>query len=351
MNTTQRYSQNIRITFFICDLPGEMPMKKYLAVDAGGTKVAAILYDETFTPIRTARVGSMRSNTTSDELAEKNAASLIEQLGIDSETVIDRVTGIYDSSLIRRIKAVCKLENESSCGELGLGLAASGIFGDGMLALSGTGATMFARYGGSCYYLGGYGASVSDEGSGYWMSRIALDCAIKDFEGRGEKTLLTELVTQHFGRDNLRDAIFSIYSRENVSPASSVASCAPLITKAAEKGDAAAIRILEETGRSLASQLYALMRMNSIPHNIPVTISGSVWRGHELIFNTFSSELKKYDSGISIIVPEFEPIVGGVIAHYYDEKHNFNENEKSEFKKKYSDYLYNIKNKGEPKPC
>lgn len=319
-------------------------MKNYMVVDAGGTKVDAILYDETFSPIRSARVGSMRGNTTSDDLAQKNAASLIDQLRISGDTVIDRITGIYDEVLIRKLLSVCKVESEAPCGELGLGLSAAGIFEDGMLALSGTGSTMFARYGGRCYYLGGYGAAVSDEGSGYWMSRIALGYAIRDFEGRGEKTLLTDLIMSHFERDNIRDAIFSIYSCENISPTASVASCAPLITKAAEKGDEVALRILKETGFSLASQLHALMRTNNIPNTVPVTISGSVWRGHDLIFNTFSSALKEFDSRIKIIIPEFEPIVGGVIEHYYHEKHSYNDNEKSQFKKKFSDFLY--KNKG-----
>ncbi|MBE6541383.1 MAG: hypothetical protein E7672_02930 [Ruminococcaceae bacterium] len=318
-------------------------MANYIAVDAGGTKVAAILYDENFKPLRRAKVGSMRSNTTSPELVEKNASDLVEQLGITENTVINRVAGIYDRSLISKLNEVCTVEEQISYGELGLGLYAAGIFGDGILSLSGTGATTFAKFNGKEYMVGGYGAIVSDEGSGYWMSREALNYAIKDFEGRGEKTLLTEFITKHFERDNLHDAIFSIYGRKNVSPASSVASCAPLVEKAAYAGDRIALKIIEATGASMADQLMSLMRMYNIPGTVPVTVSGSIWKGHELMFSTYKNKIENHDKNIKIILPDFEPIVGSVIGHFYQVHGKFDSTDKEFFKQYYSEYLFNVK--------
>ncbi len=318
-------------------------MHKYLAVDSGGTKVAAILYDDSFRPLKTARAGSMRQNTTSQNLIDSNVESLFSQLGITPDTEIAKVSGIYDGYLLNRLSEYCTVGSSESYGELGLGLYAAGIFGDGILSLSGTGSTTFAKFKGKTYILGGYGAAVSDEGSGYWMSRIALDCAIKSYEGRGEKTLLEDLITEHFGRSDLRDAIFSIYSAPDKSPAACVASCAPVVEKAAYAGDRIALKIIEDTGRSLGEQLLALMRINNIPNTLPVTISGSVWRGHPLMFANFKNTVTEKDSGINIIVPEFEPIVGSVIGHYYAENGKFEESDREFFRTNYSEYLFNIK--------
>ena len=170
-------------------------MKQYLAVDSGGTKVLAILYDEAFRPIRSARAGSMRDNTTARDLVLRNADQLIDDLGIGGQT-ISLLTGVWDGGLSERLNARCTVEKSIGCGELDEGFYAAGIIGNGYLALSGTGATLFARYEGKAYYCGGFGAAVADEGSGYWMSRNAFNAAIKDWEGRGPYTLLTQLIAR-----------------------------------------------------------------------------------------------------------------------------------------------------------
>ena len=60
-------------------------MKYCLAVDSGGTKVLAILYDQDFRPIRVCRVGSTRSNTTSADLVERNIRQLVDSLQLEGK--------------------------------------------------------------------------------------------------------------------------------------------------------------------------------------------------------------------------------------------------------------------------
>ena len=103
-------------------------MKNYLAVDSGGSKVLAILYDEDFRPVKTCRVGSMRGNTTSKELIRRNVDTLIESLGL-AGMCLDCVSGIVDGGLMERMKACGTVVMKGAgCGELEAGLAAAGIF-------------------------------------------------------------------------------------------------------------------------------------------------------------------------------------------------------------------------------
>jgi len=318
-------------------------MAKYLAVDSGGTKVMAIMYDDTFMPLAYARVGSMRPNTTSDDLIERNINSLMEQLGCDSTTVFEQVAGVIESSFVNELEKKCTVNKKIGMGENTIGYAAAGLFGDAMLALSGTGCTMFSRYKGEAGYLGGYGAAVSDEGSGYWMSRHALEAAIKSYEGRGPKTMLEDLVTEYLGGNNLQSAIFSIYSRKDRSPVSSVASCAPLLDKAAYAGDLIALDIIKKTGFAIGQQLEALARIKSIPQTVPVTISGSVWRGHPMLFSEFKKTVHATSPEREIVIPEFEPIIGVIIEHYYRVNGSFDQNIKNKFLDAYSKHTFNIK--------
>ena len=317
-------------------------MKNYLAVDSGGTKVLAVLYDEQFRPIKTCRTGSLRKNTTPPDLIRRNLDTLVDELGL-AQIKLDRVAGILDTGFVEGLEErgieICCI---SSCDELEAGLATAGIFGNGLMALSGTGATMFGIYDGCRHYLGGYGASVSDEGSGYWLARNAFGAAIKASEGRGPDTLLVDLIAQRFGcPGDLRNAIFRIYGQPGVSPVACVASCSPLVSAAAEAGDAVALELLKETGQVLGEQLVALVRMQKLPKDLPVTISGSVWRSHNALFDAFGGILRQ--NGLNpVTVPVFEPIVGVIIRHYYELYGQFGEEDRQRFEVLYPEYVFSI---------
>lgn len=319
-------------------------MSKYhLALDSGGSKVIALLYDDEFRFISTHRTGSLRSNTTAPELVEQNITSLIDDMGIRGHE-IGWITGIPDGGLVERIKALCPVDRIATCGEFDLGLHAAGLFGDGLLALSGTGATMFASCGGKRYATGGYGAAVSDAGSGYWIGRAAFNAAIEDDEGRGPRTQLTDLLAEKLGgtRESFGHAVFSIYSQNKVSPTAYVASCTPLVSQAALAGDGAALRILERAGYLIGSQLVALVKKHRLPRSLPVTISGSVWRSHPLLFDTFRDTLAEAGLDGNLHIPAFEPIVGAVIGHYHALHGDFSLSDRERFAEQFSAHAFTV---------
>ena len=327
-------------------------MKQYLAVDSGGTKVLAVLYNEDFEPIRIARVGSFRDNTTPPELVRRNMETLLSRLELDKGGVLDGITGLIDHTFYEQLREKCVIRHTDHCGEMEAGLHAAEIFGDGLLALSGTGATMFGRCNGKHCYAGAYGAAVSDIGSGYWMGREILNAAIRDYEGWGPQTLLTELVCRHFGyekgtpeetRTQLNSAIFSIYSRHDYSPSACVASCAPLATEAADRGDTVALQILEETGRMLGTMMISMIRKHGIPDELPMTISGSVWRGHRQLFDTFANLIHTQSPDRPLLIPEFEPILGVMIRHWLQVYGKFDRADKTRLAEMYPEYTFAIR--------
>lgn len=320
-------------------------MKYYLCLDSGGTKLAAVLYDEDFRRRGVSVVGSVRPNTTGAELAEKNIARLIEELGISGKT-LEEYAGTCEDSVINAIKSVCTVKGRGIFGELDMGLSAAGIFGDGMLALCGTGATVFARTGDKKIAAGGYGAAVSDEGSGYYIGRSALIAAIRDTEGRGEHTALSDLIAEELGfdgRERLREAIFSIYGKKDVSPVASVARLVPTVIKAAGRNDAVAVSILEEAGELLGRQLIYLISANGLPTDLPVTVSGSVWRGNPVLFDKFRRTCReKYDK-ISVTVPRLEPVLGAAAYNIHKIKNELTDSDITRLIKEFPEFEYDIK--------
>ena len=300
-------------------------MKNYIAIDSGGTKVIAILYDETFRPKAISRVGSFRANTTPADQIKKNMEQLVTELGITANTVIHRISGFTTKEFIAFLKDTCTVLQVDLMGELTAGLRAAGIMGDGVQALSGTGSNSAACYQGKEYFAGGYGSNIADIGSGYWIGREAMITAIADFEGYGPRTLLTDCLAEHLGgqRDTFREAVFSIYKNDMASICTQVASCSRAVSRAAEQGDPAAIRILETAGKQLAAQTIALIQKHQLPDDLPMTISGSVWRSHDSFITSFVSAILERYPDRHIILPKFEPIVGVIIKHCYDRDGEF----------------------------
>ena len=312
----------------------------HLVMDAGGTKVAAVLYDEEFRLISTHRVGSFRMFTTPDELVVEHMEQLIAELPLKGK-MLQRLSGMVDARFAERLRRVCKIQQIVPDAELDLCLYAAEIFGDGALALSGTGSHARLRLDGSFHGVGGYGALISDEGSGYWIGREALNAAILDDQQRGPATALTAMILRTFGKesDSLDRTLFRFYEA-GASPASRVASCCRLVSQAADEGDAVAIDILHRAGHGLAEQTAAALRRYAPDRDLPLTAAGSVWRANAAFARAFADTLHDTYPEKTIVIPRFEPIVGAVLKHYYDQNGPLTDEVRHRFIDQFSPYHF-----------
>jgi len=317
-------------------------MRNYLAIDSGGTKVQAILYDEHLHPIQISRVGSMRDNTTCEDLIRQNMEQLRDELCLTPETVIECISGVgVSGDMVTFLQESCQVRSVDYLNEGIVALNAACIFGDGIQTLAGTGSNCTAKYGERFIFCGGYGAWISDAGSGYWIGREAINAGIADYEGYGERTILTDYVAEHFGRNRERysEIVSSIYGNEQISPAAQIASCAQPVSKAAKEGDKVALSILAAAGKVLGDQTTALIRREQIPDEVPVTISGSVWRSHRILFDTYQECIRAQASARPIKLPVFEPIIGIMIKQYRDRTGNFTDADCALLKELYPQFV------------
>ena len=317
-------------------------MRYHLAVDSGGTKVQAVLYDDAFHPVDQCRVGSMRLSAMSREAAERHAEELLAKLRIP-EREMGCICGIVEPVLQEKIQPYLDPGAVVSVTEADMGFGACGVTGDACLTVAGTGATVFVRKGEQLLHAGGYGSAVADEGSGYWIGRMALGAAIHDYEGRGPKTLLTDLLAARMGgnRESFRERVFSyMYGDHSCEVLSRVAGCTPLVSSAALQGDVCARNILMEAGMLLAQQACAMIRKCELSPYIPVALSGSVWRSHEILKQTFTRVLRENGALGQVVAPLFEPVMGAVIDHLKRIRGGLSPEDMQEIQKQFKDYLY-----------
>ncbi|MEO8398565.1 MAG: BadF/BadG/BcrA/BcrD ATPase family protein, partial [Ignavibacteriaceae bacterium] len=82
----------------------------------------------------------------------------------------------------------------------------------GSILIAGTGSIMFGKDSkGGVHRVGGFGRFIGDEGSGFSIGKKGLTAISKNFDGRGEQTLLTDLINEKFKIDSPGKLIIEIH--------------------------------------------------------------------------------------------------------------------------------------------
>lgn len=247
----------------------------YLAFDGGGTKLAAAALSERGEIIASATVkGGINRKTAAEAQIRSTVSAALEAL---SDT-LGEFRVIHSAGFFMHNDAIFEELTGSAVTELDeglLGLLAAGIEGDGVVMISGTGAdAYFIRDGKTDEIIGGYGAFLGDGGSGFAIGRDAINAAARSYEGRGEKTLLEDMLRKKYPAETFRKSLYGIYSSEYT--VGSIASFCIECEKAADQGDEVALQIFKDAAKELYSYASAGYKKLGFDKNTPYTFAGGV---------------------------------------------------------------------------
>ncbi len=135
-------------------------------------------------------------------------------------------------------------------------LAYLGAFGggEGGIVIAGTG-SIGITYQDRTVRVGGYGFPVSDEGSGADLGLGALRHALKTLDGRAEPSAFSQEVLTHFA-----NAPVAVIGWMESASATDYAALAPIVTRHAADGEAAAQRLMREAGVHIGELVQALLQ-------------------------------------------------------------------------------------------
>ena len=189
-------------------------------------------------------------------------------------------------------------------------VALEGAFPDsaGCILIAGTGSILFGKDDkGNIYRVGGFGRLIGDEGSGYRIGRKALNAVSKEIDGRGEKTIITELVNNKidFG---VSDKLVNKVYKEKLD----IASIAKIVIDAAEIGDDEANKILSDEADELVLHLKSIL--NKIPtKKLDVSFTGSLIDNKNFYSELLKKKIKESLLQIRIVTPAFSPVSGAIL--------------------------------------
>ncbi|WP_082693029.1 N-acetylglucosamine kinase [Bacillus sp. FJAT-29814] len=304
-------------------------MMYVLGIDGGGTKTKGVIADAFGNVYASETVGATNQNGVAIQDVEQELSMLFASLKNQNSEVFSKLNTVFAGmSGVDRLEAkrVMKqilvklvpdhvqilIDNDA------VNALYSGTLGaPGIVQIAGTGSITYGiNDGGDRQRVGGWGYLIDDEGSGYDIGRAALQAVFRANDGRGSKTVLTNMILDHFGVHEPSDLITFIYepgkSRMRIAPLSQY------VSVAADKGDAVAVKLIQQAGAKLADAIASLSQ-SLFQHQtepIPVVTVGGVFNRADLLQPIIQQELQRQNINVQLIKPELAPVSGAVIAGF-----------------------------------
>ena len=176
------------------------------------------------------------------------------------------------------------------------------VCGTGSIAFGGNAAGETARCGGWLDYF-------SDEGSGYWLGRKAMQLFSQQADGREGKGPLYKILYRQLG---LHDDISFIdrMAQDYIPYRDRVASLQLCLLEAARAGDITAQGAYAQAVNELARLVKTLMDRLNLPRGCAVTYSGSLFKAQDWILSPFKTAVAAL--GGIVIPPRKEPVEGAI---------------------------------------
>ncbi len=172
-------------------------------------------------------------------------------------------------------------------------LALEGAFdgAPGVVMIVGTGSISIGKSThGDIVRCGGWGIELDDEGSGAWIGREGLTAIVRALDGRGQKTILTDMFVEINPTINLKEprTIVKAYAER----AFEYHMLSPMVMKCAEKKDKVCLDIINRAAKHLVEHLTAMKKYYK-SKSIDVALMGGIIESDTLLAKKIKAEIKK----------------------------------------------------------
>jgi N-acetylglucosamine kinase-like BadF-type ATPase len=210
--------------------------------------------------------------------------------------------------------------------------------GPGVAAIAGTGSNVFGVGGVGtdtrAWRAGGWGHVLGDEGSGYWLGVQSIKAALRDREGSGPATALSDAAPAFFQESSVEAVAARVYTKPLTK--GEIAAFAIETARLAEQGDAVARELYERGARELGEQIAAVIRQTGLrdgatggdvpaggaqadnspagdtPH-FPVGLIGSAFKAGAVFVEPLTRAIHAYAPGARVGTVDMAPVGGSLL--------------------------------------
>jgi N-acetylglucosamine kinase-like BadF-type ATPase len=295
-----------------------------LGIDVGGSKTVCLLADERERILATCRDAGANLQGAGELALEKVLHSVMERTLQHAETpptaICLGIAGVdrpADETVVRSIMSRIGYKARILVVNDALVALQAGVRDDpGIVIVSGTGSIAYGRNAqGEASRAGGWGHVLGDEGSGYWIGRLALRAVVRHADGRGGATSLTPLLLRHFGVQKASELIDKVYRDirgDELNPPA-IASLARYVQQARDDSDPVAAGILNHAADELMAAGAAVMsRLDMKDTPFTFVLSGGMFRAVPWLRDQLQLQLPAISSGCTVARLEHEAALGAV---------------------------------------
>lgn len=291
----------------------EAEEKILIGIDGGGTKTEFVLFTESGNVIRRICLGQSNPSNIGFEQCFSVLSEGIDQLLDYAPRVVSIFAGLAGALNLanaEKMRAYLKSHYQdihTAVESDALNLFYSGNGGEkGMTLICGTGSILMVHDEGRQYRFGGWGSMFEDVGSAYNIGCDAVKAILRENDGVGQKTILSELVKASFGGMGMAESVHLCYQRGK----SFVASLAPIVFAAHKKGDKVATDILQKNADGLAALIRSACQRHGNMREL--TVGGGVFDHNRDVFEKMIQ--KTIDEPLVFVYPKLPPVYGACVA-------------------------------------
>ncbi|MCM3747169.1 ATPase [Paenibacillus pasadenensis] len=299
-------------------------MSLYLGIDAGGTKTYGLLADSQGRLLGKGSAGNgNHQNGYEDARSNLNQAisQAFAQAGAGIEDVAHTCFGLAGADREADFRLLHPLvhslgftERYTIVCDTMIGLRAGSQHPYGVSVICGTGVNCAGlNRAGTAYQCGGFSYLFGDFGGGGGLCTEVFRTVIRAWDGREDETLLTPMLLEMLGYGSVQAMFDDYLDRELTVPVDATR----LLFRAADKGDAAALRILAKQGDELALSVKAVIqKLGMSGDTFDVVLAGSLLtRGDKGWISGPIAKMAAHAAPLASLVKlDTEPVIGAVWA-------------------------------------
>jgi N-acetylglucosamine kinase-like BadF-type ATPase len=291
-------------------------MDYFIGVDGGASKTAALVVDENGAPLGRGLAGPSNHLRVGIEEATRNVERAMNIALVEAGIAIRNVEYAYcgiagadhpshRQRVVDALRIFFPRGNFVVDTDARVALTGAVGFGAGIVIISGTGSVAFGRNAaGEESRSGGWGPTLGDEGSGYWIAREGLSAIVRAHDGRGFATKMTELLCESYDMCEPADLPKFVYAA--TTHIDDIARYGKLVIDAAHAGD--------DVAREIAECVLAIARkLHMTDTEFPVAYVGGAFHAAEMLLNPMRLRIQRDAPGAILTQPERTPVEGAAM--------------------------------------
>lgn len=297
-------------------------MSYFLGMDAGGSTTFAVITDEQGNVQGIGKSGN-GNHQINREVAEGNIIAATNKALLEAGLSVEDITSAWfgiaggdresDFVILRSIIRKLNLPAYDVSGDTMIALRAGTTRPNGIVVICGTGVNCAGiNKQQATYQCGGFGFMYGDFGGGGCLSVEVFRAVVREWDGRGKKTLLTNLTLEMLNYASVEEMYHDFLDKAAQVPKD----LTRLLFPALEQGDEIARDIVKLQGVELGLSTQAVINhLEMHDEEFDVVLAGSVVTrsGNDIIENTIKSYASEIAPKTQVVRLTVEPVVGALL--------------------------------------